>query len=62
MTRIFFVLIVGSLGNVHRRFTSGVRMLGIPNVLAKSLAKYAFVSAMIGSHIICRKRAYILIK
>ena len=56
------VLIVGSLGHVHRRFTTGVRVLGIPNVMAKSLAKYASVSAMIGSHIIWRKRGQILIK
>ena len=56
------VLIVGSLGHVHKRFTSGLKMLGIPNSVAKSLAKYASVSAMIGSHIIWRKRGQILMK
>ena len=44
------------------RFTSGVRILGIPNVVAKSLAKYASVSAMIGSHIIWRQRGQIVTK
>ena len=53
---------IASLGHVHRRFTSGVRMLEIPNVVAKSLAKYASVSAMIGSHIIWKKRGQILTK
>ena len=53
-------LIVGSLGHVHSRFTSGLKMLGIPNTVVKSLAKYASVSAMIGSHIIWRKRGKIL--
>ena len=54
------VLIVGSLGHVHYQFTSGLKMLGIPNSVARSVAKYVSVSAMIGSHIIWRKRGQIL--
>ena len=47
-----FVCIVGSLGHVHKRFSSGLKLMGIPSSVAKSVAKYASVSAMIGSHII----------
>ena len=54
------VLIVGSLGHVHSRFTSGLKMLGMSNVIVKSLAKYSSISAMIGSHIIWRKRGQML--
>ena len=50
------VLVVGSLGSVHNRFVSGLKMTGIPNCRAKSIARFASVSAMIGSHIIWKQR------
>ena len=48
-TRII-VLIVGSLGNVHKRFISGLKLLNLSNTDAKFMAKYCSVSAIIGSH------------
>ena len=50
------VLIVGSLGNVHPRFVSGLSLSGLPNVRAKSIARYCSISAMIGSKIIWKQR------
>ena len=44
------VLIIGSLGFVHSRFISGLKLCGINGAEAKYLANYCSVSAVIGSH------------
>ena len=44
------VLIVGSLGFVHSRFASGLKLCGISRAEAKFLASYCSISAIIGSH------------
>jgi hypothetical protein len=49
-------LIVGSLGSVHCRFVSGLKLIGFPAGTAKRIAKYCSVSAMIGSKIIWKQR------
>ena len=53
------VIIIGSLGTIHKRVTSGLKMLGIPNrrCISKAIAKYISISAAIGSNIIWKKRA-----
>ena len=52
-----FVLLVGSLGLVHRRFVSGLKLLGVsPIQRARAIAKYCSVSAIIGSRIIWKER------
>ena len=38
------VLIVGSLGTIHNRLTSGLKMLGFPNRRCKAIAKYIGVN------------------
>ena len=43
------VLIIGSLGNVHKNFVSGLNKININRVIAKSLARYCSISAIIGS-------------
>ena len=48
-TRII-ILIVGSLGNVHKRFMSGLKILNLSSADAKYMTKYFSNSAMIGSH------------
>ena len=50
------VLVVGSLGSVHSRFSSGLKMAGIPAHRAKAIARYCSISAMIGSRIIWKQR------
>ena len=50
------VLIVGSLGSVHSRFASGLKLAGFCNARAKAIARYCSVSAMIGSRIIWKQR------
>jgi hypothetical protein len=51
------VLLVGSLGLVHKRFVSGLNLLGVsPIRRAKGIAKYCSVSATIGSRIIWKQR------
>ena len=49
-------LIVGSLGCVHTRFVSGLRMAGLSAARARAIARYCAVSAMIGSRIIWKQR------
>ena len=44
------VLIVGSLGFVHSRFVSGLKLCGISRAEAKYLANYCSLSCTIGSH------------
>ena len=55
------VFVIGSLGHVHHRFRSGLKKLGIPSRVAKAIAKYASISAMIGTNIVWKQR-YRLIK
>ena len=43
------VLIIGSLGNVHKNFVTGLIKLNISRVIAKSLARYCSISSIIGS-------------
>ena len=50
------VLIIGSLGNVHSRFVSGLKKIGLKQSSAKYLAKYCSISAIIGSHKIWKQR------
>ena len=50
------VLIIGSLGNVHRRVVSGLKLAGMCNRSARWLAKYLSVSVMIGSSRVWQKR------
>ena len=44
------VLVVDSLGHVHKRFRSGLRKVNLPNYETKFLANFCSVSAIIGSH------------
>ena len=50
------VLIVGSLGNVHSRFVSGLKLCGLPASRARGVASFCSVSAMIGSNMIWKQR------
>ena len=50
------VLIIGSLGHVHKRFVPGLKMIGLKQQKAKAIAKYLSVSAMIGSYRVWRRR------
>ena len=50
------VLIIGSLGNIHYRFTSGLMKLGSSNSDAKKLSRYLSISAIIGSFIVWKLR------
>ena len=50
------VLIIGSLGNVHSRFVSGLKMIGFRQSSAKCLAKYCSISVIIGSYQIWKQR------
>ena len=54
-TRII-ILIIGSLGNVHKRFISGLKLLNLSNKDAKFMARYCSVSAIIGSQMIWKLR------
>ena len=50
------VLIVGSLGSVHKKFVSGLCMAGLSPRRARAIAKYCSISAAIGSKIIWKLR------
>ena len=50
------VLIIGSLGHVHKRFVPGLKRLGMSQIRAKAIAKYLSVSSMIGSYRVWRRR------
>ena len=45
----FQTKVIGSLGNVHKNFVSGLIKLNISRAIAKSLAKYCSISTIIGS-------------
>ena len=54
---VITVLIIGSLGNVHGRFLSGLKKKnGIGQTEAKYLTKYCSISAIIGSFKIWKMR------
>ena len=58
------VLIIGSLGHVHKKFTNGLKIIGFCNRDAKFTAKFYSNSIIIGSYKIwkqrCKKTDYIL--
>ena len=54
------VLVIGSLGSVHRRVVPGLRMLGLSQRQSKGLARYLSVSVMIGSRRVWARRRYLI--
>ena len=50
------IFIVGSLGSVHDKFVSGMKIAGISIRRAKAIARYCSVSAMIGSLMAWKRR------
>jgi hypothetical protein len=54
------VLIIGSLGNVHRRFVPGLQQLGISKREAKTTARYTSISVMIGSRRVWQRRQFMM--
>ena len=52
------VLIIGSLGHVHKRFVSGLQTLGISRQASRSLARYVATSVMIGSRRVWERRRF----
>ena len=50
------VLIVGSLGNVHSRFKSGLKIIGLPKYETNFLANYCSISAILGSRNVWNRR------
>ena len=50
------VFIVGSLGSIHSKFVSGLKIAGFPLRRAKALAKFCSVSVMIGSRMAWKRR------
>ena len=53
------VLVIGSLGTVHRRLVPGLRLLGLSQRQSKSLARYLSVSVMIGSRRVWARRNHL---
>ena len=56
-TRII-VLIIGSLGLVHKKFVNGLKVIGFTTSKAKAIAKYVSVSAQIGSYLCWSSRMH----
>ena len=50
------VIVIGSLGNVHHKVTSGLIKAGLNRRNSKSITKYCSVSSIIGSYKIWRLR------
>jgi hypothetical protein len=50
------VIIIGSLGCIHKRVTSGLKLLGFSTRRCKAIARYLSISAMIGSNIVWKMR------
>ena len=50
------VIIIGSLGCIHTRVTSGLKLLGFSTRKSKAIARYLSISAMIGSNIVWKSR------
>ena len=55
----YSVLILGSLGHVHKCTTRGLQIAGLSRSRAKQIAKYGSVSAIIGSLAVWRRRCYV---
>ena len=55
----YSVLILGSLGHVHKCTTRGLQIAGLSRSKAKQIAKYCSVSAIIGSLAVWRRRCYV---
>ena len=54
------VLLIGSMGSVHKKFISGLLKNNIKKQEAKYLAKFSSISAQIGGFKIWRKRCSLL--
>ena len=54
------VLVIGSLGFVHKRFTKGLALLGLSKRKSKSLARYLSTSVMIGSRRAWARRNFLI--
>jgi len=50
------VVVIGSLGTVHRRVVPGLHMMGVPRYSSKWLARYLSTSAALGSFIAWQRR------
>ena len=50
------ILIIGSLGNVHKKFQTGLKINGICKTEAKFLSKFCSTSAMYGSFFAWKQR------
>ena len=50
------VIIIGSLGTVHNKVTSGLKIIGLSNGTSNWLAKYMSTSACLGSYYAWRSR------
>ena len=50
------VFIVGSLGSVHPRFISGLKLAGIPPRRGRGISKYCSISAAVGSRMAWKRR------
>ena len=53
------VFIFGSLGHVHNRVFSGLRLAGLSSRKSKQLAKFCSISAVIGSLAVWRRRCFL---
>lgn len=52
------VLVIGSLGFVHKRFVCGLQLLGLSRRQSRTLARYLATSVMIGSRRVWERRRY----
>ena len=50
------VLVIGSLGHVHKRFVNGLKIIGLSNTDSKFTAKFYSTSVIIGSYKIWKQR------
>ena len=50
------IIVIGSLGCIHKRVTTGFKLLGFSTRKSKTIARYLSISAMIGSNIIWKMR------
>ena len=57
--RKLIVFIFGSLGHVHNRVYSGLRLAGLSSRKAEHLAKFCSISAVIGSVAVWRRRCFL---
>ena len=53
------VIILGSLGHVHNRVLSGLRLAGLSSRKSKQLGKLCSISAVIGSLALWRMRGFL---